>query len=284
MMDGSAADLVGRVKSVVTLPAIFTRIDNLINDPRSDLIDIADVISEDPGLSVRLLKIANSAMYSFPSEIDSITRAITMIGTRQLRDLVLATKVMQVFDSIDANVVDMTAFWKHSIATGIMARILATYRREPNVEYFYLLGLLHDVGRLIMYMEIPELAIQTVEHSKTNNILLHQAEIALLGYDHAVVGAELLSSWNLPESMHDALRYHHRPSLSLNYCLDTTLVHVADLIVNALNHGCISEGVVPQLDEQAWDKLELSPNILKNAVELMDQQFEAAVNLFLEVD
>lgn len=283
-MADTAAALVGKVTSIVTLPSIFTRIDNLINNPESNLVEIADTIAEDPGLAVRLLKIANSAMYSFPAEIDSITRAITVIGTRQLRDLVLATKVTQVFKNIDESVVDMPEFWKHSIATGMLARILASYRREPNVEYFYLMGLLHEVGRLIMYMEIPELAVQTVEHSKESNILLHQAEIAVLGYDHASVGAELIASWNLPASMYDVLRYHHRPSLSLNYSVDTTIVHVADLVVNALRFGNCGEDAVPQLDEQAWEILELSPNILPDAVTLLEQQFGDAVNLFLEVD
>jgi len=278
----SVQDLINNLESIVSLPTVFTRIDNLISNPESNLSDIADVISDDPGLSVRLLKIANSAMFNFPSEIDTITRAITVIGTKQLRDLVLATKVITMFDHVDKNIVDMTSFWKHSIATGILARILASYRREPNAEYYYLLGLLHEVGRLVMYMEIPELTAKAVTNSVENNIPLHQSELSVIGFDHAMVGAELMAEWNLPASMYDAICYHHRPSLSLNYSDDAAIVHVADLVVNALQLGTSGELDIPQLDEQAWEHLELSQFVLPNAIEQLDYQFNEAVKLFLE--
>jgi len=281
-MVSNAAQLVKNVESVVSLPTIFSRIDELINSPDSNLTDIANVISEDPGLAVRLLKIANSAMFNFPAEIDTITRAITVIGTRQLRDLVLATKVISVFKDIDDDIINMEAFWRHSIATGIMARILASLRREPNTEYYYLLGLLHEVGRLVMYMEIPELMARAVTNSIENNVALHQSELSVIGFDHSMVGAELMDSWNLPEPMFDAICYHHRPSLSLNYSDDAGIIHVSDLIVNALELGTSGESDIPQLDEQAWESLELSQFVLPDAIEQLEYQYQEAVKLFLE--
>jgi len=278
----SARELVKNVESVVSLPSIFTRIDALINNPESNLVDIADVISEDPGLSIRLLKIANSAMFNFPAEIDTITRAITVIGTKQLRDLVLATQVVLVFKSIKQEGLDMPAFWKHCIATGILARVFASLRREPNTEYYYLLGLLHEVGRLVMYMDIPELMAKAVSNSVENNVSLHQSELSVIGFDHAMVGAELMKSWNLPAPMCDAICYHHRPSLSLNYRDDAAIIHVSDLIVNALNLGTSGESDIPQLDEQAWESLELSQFVLSDAIEQLELQYDEAVKLFLE--
>jgi len=281
-MTSNAIQLVKNVESVVSLPTIFTRIDELINSPDSNLTDIADVISEDPGLAVRLLKVANSAMFNFPAEIDTITRAITVIGTRQLRDLVLATKVISVFKNIDSETINMEEFWKHSIATGIMARILASLRREPNTEYYYLLGLLHEVGRLVMYMEIPDLMSRAVTNSVENNVALHQSELSVIGFDHSMVGAELMDAWNLPESMRDAICYHHRPSLSLNYADDAGIIHVSDLIVNALELGSSGESDIPQLDEQAWESLDLSQFVLPDAVDQLENQYNEAVDIFLE--
>jgi len=281
-MVSNAVQLVKNVESVVSLPTIFTRIDELINSPDSNLTDIADVISEDPGLSVRLLKVANSAMFNFPAEIDTITRAITVIGTRQLRDLVLATKVISVFKDVDSDIINMEEFWKHSIASGIMARILASLRREPNTEYYYLLGLLHEVGRLVMYMEIPDLMSRAVTNSIDSNVALHQSELSVIGFDHSMVGAELMAAWNLPESMRDAICYHHRPSLSLNYVDDAGIIHVSDLIVNALELGSSGESDVPPLDEQAWESLDLSQFVLPDAIEQLENQYHEAVDIFLE--
>lgn len=281
-MVSNVIQLVKNVESVVSLPTIFTRIDELINSPDSNLTDIADVISEDPGLAVRLLKVANSAMFNFPAEINTITRAITVIGTRQLRDLVLATKVISVFKDIDSDIINMEEFWKHSIATGIMARILASLRRESNTEYYYLLGLLHEVGRLVMYMEIPDLMSRAVTNSVENNVALHQSELSVIGFDHSMVGAELMEAWNLPESMRDAICYHHRPSLSLNYADDAGIIHVSDLIVNALELGSSGESDIPQLDEQAWESLDLSQFVLPDAVDQLENQYREAVDIFLE--
>ena len=283
-MVASAGELVKNVDSVVSLPSIFTRINSLINNPDSNLVDIADIISEDPGLSVRLLKIANSAMFNFPSEIDTITRAITVIGTKQLRDLVLATQVISIFKNIDQDIIDMQAFWRHCIATGILARIFASLRRESNTEYYYLLGLLHEIGRLVMYMDIPELMAKAVSNSIESNVSLHQSELSVIGFDHAMVGAELMKAWNLPAPMSDAICYHHRPSLSLNYCDDSAIIHVSDLIVNALNLGTSGESDIPQLDEQAWESLELSQFVLSDAIEQLKYQYDEAVKLFLEED
>ncbi|MDH5518378.1 MAG: HDOD domain-containing protein [Gammaproteobacteria bacterium] len=278
----SAYDLVKDTESVASLPNIFLRLDKLINDASCDLSDIAEVISEDTGLSARLLKIANSAMFNFPAEIDSITRAVAMVGTRQLRDLVLATQIIAMFDQIDDSVVNMRSFWKHSIATGILARLLASYRREQNIEYFYLLGLLHDIGRLVMFIEQPEMALKAIAYRIEHNVSLNEAELCVFGFDHSAVGAELMCQWGLPRPMYDAVCYHHKPSLSLNNSVDAAVIHVADIMVNALNIGCSGESDIPPMDESAWDRLELSPYVLADAVGYLDQQFNEVVNLFID--
>ncbi|MCK4710056.1 MAG: HDOD domain-containing protein [Gammaproteobacteria bacterium] len=133
-----------------------------------------------------------------------------------------------------------------------------------------------------MYMEIPELTARAVKNGLENNISLHQSELSVIGFDHAMVGAELVAGWNLPASMYDALCYHHRPSLSLNYSDDAAIVHVSDLVVNALQLGTSGELDIPQLDELAWEHLELSQFVLPNAIEQLDFQFSEAVKLFLE--
>ncbi|MDH5392854.1 MAG: HDOD domain-containing protein [Gammaproteobacteria bacterium] len=281
-MINNARDLVKNLDSIASLPSVFTRIDKLINDSGSNLVDIANVISEDPGLSIRLLKIANSAMFNFSAEIDSITRAVAVIGTRQLRDLVLATQVISLFKHIDSSIVDMHSFWKHSIATGILARLLASYRRESNIEYYYLLGLLHDIGRLVMFVEQPALTAKAISHRIDNNITLHDAELSIFGFDHSAVGSELMHSWDLSRPMCEAVCYHHRPSLSLNYSKDAAIIHVADIMVNALNFGCSGESDIPPLEDAAWKMLDLSPYVLTEVVDHLDKQYNEVINLFLD--
>ena len=270
----------GRVK-LASLPQIFYRMDEAINNPYSQLSEIADIILEDSNLSARLLKIVNSAMYSTPSEITTITRAITIIGTKQLRDLVLATIVIKQFQGISSDWVTMESFWKHSIACGLAARIIATYSRKSNVEHFYLLGLLHDIGRLVLLLELSDMTNSAIEHARGKGELLYRVEQEQIGFDHSQVGGALLKKWKLPESLEEPVLFHHDPLNANHYPDETAILHVADIVANSLRFGSSGECFVPPLNNEAWGRIGLSVSTLGAIVVQIDQQYQDAIHLFL---
>lgn len=281
-MSITAEGLVRNVTKVYSLPSVYLELDRKINDPFANLEDIAAILLEDAGLSARLLRLANSALYSFPSRINTITRAITIIGTNQLRDLALATSVIALFKDIDQSKVNMELFWRHSIGAGIAARVIASYRGETNVERFYLMGLLHDIGRLIMYSQIPEVMQGLIARAHSNVAQLHDEERAALGFDHGRVGMLLLQGWRLPAQLVEAVGYHHTPVLSRSYALEASIVHVADILVNAAALGCSSGSHrVPKLDARAWEALGLSSALIPDILERVEQQYHDAVEIFL---
>jgi putative nucleotidyltransferase with HDIG domain len=282
MMKQTPEELMARCNAITSLPVIYQRLDEAINDPYSDLSRIAAILSEDSSLSARLLRLANSAMYSFPSRVETVSRAITIIGTKQLRDLVLATSVIEQFRDIPKELVNMESFWRHSIATGISARVIATYRREANVERYYVLGLLHDIGRLIMYLQIPQKANQAIELSADSRIPLYQAERQLLEFDHAAVGSALLKKWKLPDSLQEGIAYHHKPQQASCYPEDAATVHIADIVANAFKLGSSGEPTVPPFDESAWKRLGLTIDQLPHIAEQLETQYSAAVDIFLD--
>ena len=128
-----ASDLLKGVVSVSSLPGVYLRLSNVVGDPRSSASDVGRVIADDPGLTARLLRLVNSAMYGFPSKIETVSRAISIVGTQQLQDLALATSVIRLFANMPQELVTMESFWRHSVACGVAARALAGRRREPNV-------------------------------------------------------------------------------------------------------------------------------------------------------
>lgn len=209
---------------------IFNQLQKAISNPETSFTEVAGIINKDSSLSLRLLKIANSSFYSFPATIETITQAITVIGTNQLRDLVLATTVLKAFKGIPNDLINMNLFWRHSIACGLASRIIATYRREPNVDRFYVSGLMHDIGRLILFMKIPKKANKALNLSQTKDKLLYDAERDVIGYDHAAVGGALLRAWELPESLEEAVAFHHSPSSATRYPAEAAIVHFADII------------------------------------------------------
>lgn len=280
-MAKSPDDLIKKGVQVSTPLAIFNQLNEAINNPETSFSDIAGIINKDSSLSLRLLKIANSSFYSFPSKIETITQAITIIGTNQLRDLVLATTVINSFKGISESLINMDLFWRHSIACGLAARIIATYRRELNVERFYVRGILHDIGRLVLYMEAPVDAGKALKIAKSKNKHLHAAEREVMGFDHAAVGGALMKAWELPDSLREAITFHHGPEKAVHFPVDSAIVHLADIIANALQLGSSGEGHVPHLDTAAWDVIGLPVNIISPTVEQIERQFDDAIQMFL---
>lgn len=280
-MKWTVEKLLRETPTISSLPGAYTRLNEAVNDPRTSSRDVANVITEDTALAARILRISNSAFYGFPSKIDTVSRAVTLVGTRQLRDLALATSIIEQFEGLSESMVTMESFWRHSVACGVAARILAAHRREPNVERFFIAGLMHDIGRLLMFSTIPELAMEALDEAERGRKLLYRTERNLLGFDHADVGGALLRQWKLPVHTVSAVAFHHRPATDSGLHMDTAIVHVADLIANAVRIGSSGERYVPSLDNDAWKRLGLSENILGALLPELERQYQDAVTIFL---
>ena len=212
--------LVDRTSTVYSLPLFYDRLNEAINHPRTSVNDIARIITEDQGLTARLLRLANSPMFGWFGKVDSINRAVTIIGTQQLRDLALAASVMGVFRGIPPELMDMPGFWRHSIACGIIARTLAVWRRDTNVERFFVAGMLHDVGQIIMAVAVPDLVRDILVESRETAELLQVRERQRLGFDHADAGSALLKAWKIPANIVEPVECHHRPGRAEQYPLE----------------------------------------------------------------
>lgn len=284
---GSATRPEALVQGTVTLsspPQIFARISEVIHNPRSSVADIARIISEDQGLTTRILKLANSPLYGFPAKIDTASHAVTVLGTQQISDLVLASSLMRLFKGIPKELIDMDSFWCHSISCGLVARTIATYRREPNVERFFAAGIIHDVGRLIMYTKLPAESHEVLTKAAAGEGPLYAEERSRFGFDHAAVGGALMNTWKLPRSLEEMVAYHHAPSQAKQFPVDVAIVHVADLVTHAMQLGSSGERFVPPLEPSAWDRLEVSPTILSGLISRVDEQYAETVRTFRDVD
>lgn len=274
-------DLISGSTRTSSLPEIFIMINEVVNDPTSSFSDIAQVVNLDTSLSARLLKIVNSSFYSFPSNIETVTHAIAVIGTEQLHNLALATTIIANFKGIPDKTLNMNSFWRHSMGVAIIARNLAIHCRESNPERFYLAGILHDIGRLIILENMPEESHEIFTRRNKVGGLLWQIEREVLGFDHGEVGAALSRSWNLPLSLEEIIGNHHNPGLSKRYPLETTIIHLADIIAKAMELGSSGDTQVPPLDEKAWEQLKLPTGIFSAIWSQTEIQFNETVNIIL---
>lgn len=280
-MTHSIERLVQDSLALTSLPEVVMRAVDLINDPDSSAAAIGQVIGKDPALTARLLKIVNSPFYGFPSRIDTVSRAIAVVGTLELLDLILATSVVRAFKGIPPELVAMNDFWEHSLYAGVLARVLAGRQRAPNAERYLVAGLLHDIGALVIYQQIPDIAADTLRRARAELIPLHVLERETLGFDHGEVGAALLRAWQLPDALIEAARSHHAPHRSGPYPLETAIVHLADAIACAVHDPIVETGRVPPMETTAWELLGLPAQSLEGVIAEADAQFAEARRVIL---
>ena len=277
-------DLIRGAVEVGTIQTMYQRLVQVIDHPLSSASDVGKVIAEDPGLTARLLRLVNSPIYGFPSRIDTVSQAISIVGMTQLRDLAIGTSFMRLFTNVPSHLVDMDSFWRHSIACGLAARLLAGHRREANVERYLVAGLLHDIGRPIIFMRAPlEAASALLEAGRTGQPLF-EVEHKVLGFHHGAVGAALLERWRLPGMLVDCAAWHHAPRLASRFPAEAAVIHYADIVANALQLGSSGEHRVPTFDPTAWDAIDLSPTVLPGLFQQLEFQFGHAVNAILGPD
>lgn len=264
--------IVEETSTVYSLPLFYEHLNEAINHPRSSIDDIAKIITEDQGLTARLLRLANSPMFGCYAKVDSITKAVTIIGTQQLRDLALAASVMGVFKDIPEELLTMSSFWRHSIACGIIARSLAVYRRESNVERLFVAGMLHDVGQVVLATARPDATRKILEEQRETGKFYLALEQERLGFNHADLGGALLKKWKIPSSIGEPVAFHHNPGSAEQFRLETALIHLADIICQAMEFGQGAELSVPPLDESAWDRLGLQPNMFETVLKQSETQ------------
>jgi len=264
-------------------PEVYLRLCELLNDPRATSEDMARVISTDPALTARLLKLVNSSFYRVPAPVETVSRAVTVIGMLQLVQLTLATGVIKAFAGISTMLIDMDAYWRHSIYVGVVARILAKRAGIDDPELLFTAGILHDIGILIICHGVPDLAREALQRSQRENLPLYMAEHEIMGFDHGNVGGDLARAWQLSPRLEEAMEYHHRldDMRPRRLCKEAAIVHLADVIASITGKSETGTGLVSQPYHGAWAMAGL-PIImrLEEVIESADVQFAEALDMF----
>jgi HD-like signal output (HDOD) protein len=262
-------------------PNVYVKLKQTLEDPRSSFKEFAAIIGHDPSLSARLLKVVNSAFYGLENKVETITHALGIIGTEQLTQLVLATSVTKQFSGIPENLVSMDLFWRHSIACGVTAKIIADWVGERNLESYYLAGMLHDIGSLVIYKKFPVEAEKVLTRCKENKEHLFDVEREVFGSSHAKVGGKLLAGWGLPMSLCEPVFFHHRPQKAKEYSLATKIIHVADSIVDEMNLGSSGEALPNPVDLNILNELGFSELPTHRFESKIKDQYYTAMSLFI---
>lgn len=266
-MTDNGADILNRLDDLPSLPTIYHRVRKTLDDPNGSLEMVASLIESDLSMSARLLRAANSALYGLSTQVDTVLRALTIIGTAEAHQLILSTALITRFRDLPLGSVSMRAFWEHSIACAVAARLIARIGGRASPEHAYLAGLLHDIGRLPLFILEPHIMSAVLQAHRERQGHLHDIERQFFGASHGEIGAALLRQWQIPERFCLVAANHHSPALEQPLSPETAITHVADLIVNSLRIGGSGTRWVPVLDDTAWQATGLETGDLSAVVE-----------------
>jgi putative nucleotidyltransferase with HDIG domain len=280
----TVSDLVKDIDGLVSLPDVFMRISRLIDDPNSSSNDIAQAINQDPSFTIRLLRIANSSMFSFPSSVTTVAKAVAIIGTSQIRSLALSMSVAKSFAGLPNDLVSMHNFWRHSLFCGLIARLLARKVRGCDPDSVFTAGLLHDIGELVIFNRLPkeaEAALMMVLDSQ-DELQVHQAEQEVMGLDHAEVGGELAKHWQLPALLEECIRYHHNPTAASQYPKAAAIVHIANVLAMMAEVDSLELDDFSPIEAAAWAQAGLDEDCIEEVVREAQAEIKEVEQLFAE--
>jgi len=276
------ADAVRRITTIATLPEVTATIIRTVEDPRSTASTLHKIVSHDPALVTRILKVVNSAFYGLPGQIGSIERAIVLLGLNAVKNIAVAASLGQLFRG--ATLCEGFAakdLWEHCVSVGVTARELAKAMKAPLADEAFLAGMIHDVGLLVSLQLYPEKLRQACEAAKAGQQTFCEIERAVMGVDHQQLGQGLAEQWKFPRSCQLVAGYHHQPTqLSDDSRLLVTIVYVADtLCCQATNHGFNLTGPQQKLDPATLSEMNVDPNAVERVRANLDNAIAAASSM-----
>ncbi|MDC0336088.1 HDOD domain-containing protein [Pseudodesulfovibrio sp.] len=272
-------EVVKQEMELASLPNIFFQISESLKNPRSSAAYVAEVISKDVALSAKLLKMVNTPFYGFPSKIDTLSRAVTIVGTNQLTNLALGVSVITAFEDIPEEFFTLKEFWLHSVTCGIVARLLASKVGLPGDEKFFVAGLLHDIGRLVMLKNHPQASTDVLRPAKVGRRGLTDVERTVWGCTHAEIGGRMLKSWRLPAFLEVLVHHHHNP-MEASMVKEASVVHLADFITHCMGIGSSGASLVPEINTNAWQGLNLEVGDLAAITKQAERQANDVMSAF----
>ncbi|HUU28617.1 MAG TPA: HDOD domain-containing protein [archaeon] len=276
--------LILSIEKMPSLPTTVGKVIELANDINSSAKDILAVIQMDPVLTAKVLKLINSAFFALPNKV-SLKQAVVLLGINTIKNLALSSAIIgqMAKNKIMIKNFDQHRFWEHSLGTGIASRLICKkLNPDPQTaEEFFVAGLVHDIGKLVLALAVPAIFSKTIQVAKEKGLTSWDAESQIIGIDHAEVGSMLAQKWALRESLINSTRYHHYPADNQNQL--TWVIHLANTYVNQKGYSNSDDSIYEKRNEGVYDYLGLSENEIGTILESLPEEIEKA-SIFLQSD
>ncbi|KAB2964509.1 HDOD domain-containing protein [Zoogloea sp.] len=273
-------ELVACVERLASLPAVYHRIRALLDDPDSSVQDLANAVSSDAGITARVLRAVNSVLYGFPGKVETIGRAVNLMGMQQVHDLVLSTSVIGAFSGVRPARMHMIKFWKDCVFRGLAARAAARTLGTGDPERMFVEGLLADIGHLVMFQAAPEATDAALAAARETRAPIHELEQEIVGCNYAEVGAALANAWHLPNGFAAAIGAQIRPALGGPHVTEAALIHIANQILVTAEEAEPDAAALALLDPMVAARMELDTDKLARIRSIAEDEQGSVIALF----
>jgi putative nucleotidyltransferase with HDIG domain len=278
-VDNKVKQVISNIRNLPTPPIVFHQIQKVIKDPKVNASHIAAILAEDPAMSVKVLKLTNSAFYGLSREVESVKQAVVIVGLEAIKNLVLSASVLDMFKGkVDPEFQEK--YWRHSLAVAFCSRLLANKCREKGIvdpDAAFSGGLLHDIGKVVIGCFMPdEFKKYAAARAEDKESMTHKVEERVLGYDHAQVGAGLAVHWKLPHKVVDAVTYHHYPEACAESDPIVHIVHVANYIAKKTFYEQDDAHLIGKVHPTSLEELGQSAEHLEHFGDLLREEYVKA--------
>ena len=272
-----------KIRDIPTLPTIVFELNQHLEDPETSIVKVSETIEKDQAVTLKILKLVNSAFYGFKSGVSDIRHAVVMLGFNAVRNAIVSVSIINALPKgLLFQDFEMGAFWKHSLAVAVTSKNIAQKAGVGSPDNCFVGGLLHDVGKVIMAQYFQDTFIKVWTYMQKECLSFHEAEQHELAVDHAMIGGHLARRWSLPEGLIEAIRWHQDFQPEIPNANFVMIIYLANILVNSYDEN----------PECAIDMATLHPNAVKFLMDQLEDiadwyygltdEIEAAYSLFLD--
>jgi len=287
MKQDRISKIINEVQKLPTLPSVANKVTKLLKDPTCTAIRVSEVIDKDPSLTIRVLRLVNSAFYSIRSEVTNVRHAVALLGFKTITQMVITISVFDVFKGGYGREFDREGFWKHSIGCAVISQKIAQLTDYAGVDDCFTAGLLHDIGKVVVDQYLHEEMEKVIKLTQEHDISFADAEKEIMGINHADIGGQVVENWKIPIPIMVAVKYHHnvleeRGNTENARNLIVDIVRLSDIICKREKIGYTGDSIMPEITEDLYSGLDINKEAIDKVIESGRDEIEKA-GIFIEL-
>jgi len=257
------------LQNLPAFPGILEKFNEMAKDPHVSMNQIGDMVAQDQVLSLKILKLVNSAFYGFPGRISTVTHALVLLGNDVVKSLILSVSAFEVMAD------QWRPLWRHSLAVSKACGIVCQELKIPGEEEVGMAGLLHDIGKVLLVILEPEAYRTVIQAASKKGRPITSVEDAMLGFNHCNVAEWLCERWNLPHRLTAPLAFHHAPETADYAEKPAAAVFLADNVAKAMGYGAEPVAMVEPMNPAVAELLGLTPAHISTIVKKLEPELAA---------